>query len=45
VHGRVTAAYNPAGEVIPGGDPLTDRHNTAFAAPDEALINDTLLQS
>jgi hypothetical protein len=37
--------YGPAGEVVPGGGPLTDRHNTAFAAPDEALINDTLLQS
>jgi hypothetical protein len=31
--------YGAGGEVIPGGGPLTDRHNTPFAAPDEALIN------
>jgi hypothetical protein len=31
--------YGPGGEVIPGGGPLTDVHNTPFAAPDEALIN------
>jgi hypothetical protein len=26
--------YDAAGCVIPGGGPLTDWHNTAFAAPD-----------
>jgi len=31
--------YGPGGEVIPGGGPLTDVHNTPFAAPDEALLN------
>lgn len=31
--------YGAGGEVIPGGGPLTDRHNTVLAAPDEALLN------
>ncbi|WP_229676306.1 hypothetical protein [Polaromonas eurypsychrophila] len=31
--------YGPGGEVIPGGGPLTDFHNTPFSAPDEALVN------
>ena len=31
--------YDLNGELIPGGGPLTDRHNTTFAALDEALIN------
>jgi hypothetical protein len=31
--------YDPNGDVIPGGGPLTDRHNTTFVALDEALIN------
>jgi hypothetical protein len=31
--------YGAGGEVIPGGGPLTDRHNTVFSAPDEALLN------
>jgi hypothetical protein len=31
--------YGPGGEVIPGGGPLTDRHNTVIAAPDEVLLN------
>ncbi|MBC7548718.1 MAG: hypothetical protein H7224_08795 [Polaromonas sp.] len=31
--------YDADGHVIPGGGPLTDKHNTAFAAPDEALVN------
>ena len=31
--------YDKDGAVIPGGGPLTDRHNTAFGALDEALIN------
>jgi hypothetical protein len=34
--------YGPNGELIPGGGPLTDRHNTPFAAPDEAAINAAL---
>ena len=34
--------YDPNGDVIPGGGPLTDRHNTSFVAPDEALISATL---
>lgn len=34
--------YGPGGEVIPGGGPLTDRHNTVLAAPDEALVNASL---
>lgn len=31
--------YDAAGNVIPGGGPLTDRHNTAFAAPDAATVS------
>lgn len=31
--------YGTGGEVIPGGGPLTDFHNTPFAAPDETLVN------
>ena len=34
--------YEPNGDVIPGGGPLTDRHNATFAALDEALIRATL---
>lgn len=34
--------YGPNGELIPGGGPLTERHNTVFAVPDEALIAATL---
>lgn len=30
--------YEPDGEVIPGGGPLTDRHNTTFDTLDEAVI-------
>lgn len=30
--------YGSQGEVIPGGGPLTDRHNMTFAGFDEALI-------
>jgi len=33
---------DPNGDVIPGGGPLTDRHNTTFAALDEALISASL---
>lgn len=31
--------YDQNGDVIPGGGPLTDRHNTTFIALDEALIS------
>jgi hypothetical protein len=31
--------YDAAGNIIPGGGPLTDRHNTAFAAPDALEVN------
>jgi len=31
--------YEPNGDVIPGGGPLTDRHNTTFDALDEVLIS------
>ena len=34
--------YDADGQVIPGGGPLTDRHNTPFATPDEAIINAAL---
>ncbi len=34
--------YGAGGEVIPGGGPLTDFHNTVFAAPDEAPLNAAL---
>ena len=34
--------YDPNGDVIPGGGPLTDRHNTTFTALDEALISASL---
>ena len=31
--------YDAAGHIIPGGGPLTDRHNTAFAAPDADAVS------
>jgi len=31
--------YDQNGDVIPGGGPLTDRHNTTFDALDEVLIS------
>ena len=31
--------YDKNGDIIPGGGPLTDRHNATFGALDEALIN------
>ena len=34
--------YDPKGDIIPGGGPLSDRHNTPFTALDEALINASL---
>jgi hypothetical protein len=30
--------YGPGAQVVPGGGPLTDRHNWCFAQLDEALI-------
>ena len=33
--------HAPDGGVIPGGGPLTDRHNTTFVLPDEAQLNAT----
>ena len=32
------------GHVIPGGGPLTDRHNTVFAVLDEAAVNAVLAE-
>ena len=34
--------YAADGSVLPGGGPLTDRHNTVFTAPDVAQVNATL---
>ena len=31
--------YDADGSVVPGGGPLTDRHNTEFAAPDATEVN------
>jgi hypothetical protein len=31
--------YDAAGGVEPGGGPLTDRHNTVFAAPDATEVS------
>ena len=31
-----------SGQLIPGGGPLTDRHNTIFAALDETLVTAVL---
>ena len=31
--------YDASGKVIPGGGPLTDRHNTRFAAPDATQVS------
>lgn len=36
--------YDATGQVIPGGGPLTDKHNKAFAELDEANINQILSQ-
>ncbi len=36
--------YGPQGEVIPGGGPLTDLHNTTFARLDAAEIGAGLVQ-
>ena len=34
--------YDADGAVIPGGGPLTDRHNTPFAVLDEAVVSAAL---
>ena len=34
--------YDDTGGVEPGGGPLTHRHNTPLAAPDETELNDKL---
>lgn len=34
--------YDTSDQVIPGGGPLTDQHNTGFATLDEAEINRVL---
>lgn len=31
--------YDAAGDVLPGGGPLTDHHNTVLQAPDAAELN------
>lgn len=31
--------YEADGSVVPGGGPLTDRHNTEFTAPDADEVN------
>ncbi len=35
--------HDAEGRVIPGGGPLTDRHDTVFPAPDERELNVRLL--
>ena len=37
--------YEPNGDIVPGGGPLTDRHNTVFATPDESLLNAKLAKA
>ncbi|MGH8582381.1 MAG: hypothetical protein ACREWG_06240 [Gammaproteobacteria bacterium] len=37
--------YDAAGQVIPGGGPLTHRHNEVFAMPDAPQLNARLLRS
>lgn len=31
--------YDAAGQLVPGGGPLTERHNTPFAGPDAAEVS------
>lgn len=31
--------YDAAGRLVPGGGPLTDRHNTTLATPDATELN------
>ncbi len=35
--------YDPQGDVVPGGGPLTERHNTTFARLDAAEVSARLL--
>ena len=35
--------YERNGDIVPGGGPLTDRHNTTFSTLDEAVLNTVLL--
>ncbi|MGB4115287.1 MAG: hypothetical protein WBK51_01930 [Polaromonas sp.] len=34
--------YDASGQVVPGGGPLTDKHNTIFNTLDEAKISQSL---
>ena len=34
--------YDAAGQVVPGGGPLTEKHNTLFAVLDAEKINESL---
>ena len=34
--------YDAAGHVLPGGGPLTGRHNTPFSAPDALALSSEL---
>ena len=34
--------YDAVGQVVPGGGPLTEKHNVMFAALDEGKISQTL---
>ena len=34
--------YEDDGQVVPGGGPLTDRHNTVFAEPDGVVVSHRL---
>ena len=34
--------YESNGDVIPGGGPLTERHNTVFVVPDEDVVSAAL---
>jgi hypothetical protein len=36
--------YDTAGQLVPGGGPYTDRHNTTLAAPDAAALAAALAQ-
>ena len=34
--------YDAAGNIVPGGGPLTDKHNTTLAAPDATELSKRL---
>jgi hypothetical protein len=34
--------YDAAGHIVPGGGPLTDKHNTTLATPDAAELSKRL---